>query len=82
MELRVVAAHFINKSRCFAGSSFLKISDDEQRNEAPGMHNERDVHGDLLDLLKREGGGLADATGNNVRMDALLDELLALAKDL
>ena len=46
------------------------------------MHNERDVHGDLLDLLKREGGGLADATGNNVRMDALLDELLALAKDL
>ena len=37
---------------------------------------------DLFDLFKREGGGLADATGNDVWMHALFHELLALAQNL
>ena len=44
--------------------------------------NKRDVDGDLLDLLKRERRGFADAARNDVRVHALLDELLALLEDL
>ena len=40
------------------------------------------MDGDFADLLESEGGGLADSANNDLRVNTLLNELLALAQEL